>query len=237
MAECRLLLRPPGSTTTPPENAMASDASPTGPAPESLPEEDEFEYEFDPADELEPTNAFVDVVLTRAGEFTLDLIEAVQEHPVLAASLVAAGFGAVVGLVAGSVARHRASSAALAEAAAMQAAAALADSGMSDRWGAAQRRLGETVDTASTALRQRRLVRDGLLKRFRGPSVEELPEDLAEAAQDSAGGVGQAAGGAWRRAQAAGALFPLGLELLRNEIVRDLVAHALAGRLRRSANL
>src|SRR5437868_8895589 len=70
---------------------MAADASPTGPAPESQPEEDESEFEFDPADELEPANALVDVVLTRAGEFTLDLIEAVQEHPVLAASLVAIG--------------------------------------------------------------------------------------------------------------------------------------------------
>jgi hypothetical protein len=237
MAKCRLLRRPPGWTTTPPEKTMASDASPTGPAPESLPEEDEFEFEFDPADELEPTNAFVDVVLTRAGEFTLDLIEAVQEHPVLAASLMAAGFGAVVGLVAGSVARHRAASAALAEAAALQAAAALEEGRFSDRLGAAQRRLGQTVETASTALRERRLLRDGLLSRFRAPSLDEMPDDLAAATQDRAGGASQAAGGAWRKAQAAGALFPLGLELLRNEIVRDLVAHALAGRLRRSANL
>src|SRR6476659_5664498 len=110
---------------------MASDASTTGPAPERQPEEDEFEFEFDPADELEPSNAFVDVVLTRAGEFTLDLIEAVQEHPVVAASLFAAGVGALVGLVAGSLVRRRGPSAALAEAAALSAAAALEDSGLS----------------------------------------------------------------------------------------------------------
>lgn len=216
---------------------MASDASPTGPVPESQLEEDEFEFEFDPADELEPANAIVDVVLTRAGEFTLDLIEAVQEHPVLAASLVAIGFGAMVGLVAGSVARRRSASAARAERAAMQAAAALEESRLPDRLTAAQRRLGQTVDTASTVLRRRRGLRDGLLKGFRLPSLEDAPDDLVAAAQDRASGTSQAAGGAWRKAQAAGALFPLGLELLRNEIVRDLVAHALAGRLRRSANL
>ena len=64
-----------------------------------------------------------------------------------------------------------------------------------------------------------------------------MPADLAAAVKDRASGAGQSAGGAWRKAQAAGALLPIGLELLRNEIVRDLVAHALAGRLRRSANL
>jgi hypothetical protein len=216
---------------------MASDASPTGPAPESHLEEDEFEFEFDPADELEPANAFVDVVLTRAGEFTLDLIEAVQEHPVIAASLVAVGFGAMVGLVAGSVARRRATTAALAERAALQAAAALEGSRLPDRLTAAQRRLGQTMDTASTVLRRRRGLRNGFLKGFRAPSLEDAPDDLVAAAQDRASGASQAAGGAWRKAQAAGALLPIGLELLRNEIVRDLVAHALAGRLRRSANL
>jgi hypothetical protein len=216
---------------------MASDASPTGPAPESQLEEDEFEFEFDPADELEPANAFVDVVLTRAGEFTLDLIEAVQEHPVVAASLVAIGFGVMVGFVAGSIARRRAPSAALAEAAALQAAAALEESRLPDRLIAAQRRLGQTVDTASTVLRQRRGLRDGLLSGFRAPALEVAPDDLIAGAQDRAGAASQSAGGAWRKAQAAGALLPLGLELLRNEIVRDLVAHALAARLRRSANL
>jgi hypothetical protein len=217
---------------------MATEASPSGPTPESLPEDDEFEFEFDPADELEPSNAFVDVVLTRAGEFTLDLIEAVQEHPVVAASLFAAGVGAFVGLVAGSLVRRRASSAALAEAAALSAAAALEDSGLSGRLGGAQRRLGQTVDSAGVALRERRLLRDGLFRGFRRPALDEMPAALAAVdVQDRAAGMSQGAGGAWRRTRAAGALVPLGLELLRNEIVRDLVAHALAGRLRRSAHL
>src|SRR5215210_3042120 len=65
------------------------------------------DYEFDPDDELEPSNEFLDAVLTRAGEFALDLIEGVQEHPVLAASMIATGFGVIGGLVAARVVPKR----------------------------------------------------------------------------------------------------------------------------------
>jgi hypothetical protein len=55
------------------ETAMAGETPPTVPAAGEYPPLDD--YEFDPDDELEPSNEFVDAVLTRAGEFALDLIE------------------------------------------------------------------------------------------------------------------------------------------------------------------
>jgi hypothetical protein len=223
---------------------MATDIPPTGPAPESFPEEDEFEFEFDPADELEPSNEMLDVILTRAGEMTLDLIEAVQEHPVLTASIFAAGVGAVVGLVVGGLIPRRKAPTALAAAAALQAAEALDDAGLPGRLSAAQRRLGQSVESAGATLRERRLLtdgllRDGLLRRLPGRGLDTASEGAAAAAAAAETGAGRVASVVrpWERAQAAGHLVPLALELLRNEIVRDLIAHALAGRLRRSAHL
>ena len=80
---------------------MAGDTPPTvPPTVDYAPLED---YEFDPLDELEPGNDFVDAALTRAGEFVLDVIETVQAHPVLTASVMAAGLGLLGGLVAAAL--------------------------------------------------------------------------------------------------------------------------------------
>src|SRR5205823_4714280 len=85
-----------------------------GEMPPPMPPAGEFsaeDYEFEGLDELEGGNAFLDEVLTRAGEFALDAIEFVQEHPVLAGALVAAGFGALAGLTAAAILPHRRSAA------------------------------------------------------------------------------------------------------------------------------
>jgi len=212
---------------------MASDTPPTGAGPGGLPDDDDFELEFDPADELEPSNEFVDVVLTRAGELTLDLIEGVQEHPVLAASLFAAAIGALAGLVAAALVPRRPSAKQRAALAAERAEAAALPAQLTR----AQRRLGETLETAGAGLRSRRLLGDGVLGGLRR-RVEEaeigLPPGLGTDGQRM---VGDTRGAAWRRAQAARQLLPVAMELLRNEIVRDLLAHALASRVRRSVRL
>src|SRR3954454_9463880 len=114
------------ATTTARERDMATETPPGGPMPGGFDADDEFEFEFDPAEDLEPTNEFVDVVLTRVGEFTLDLIEAVQEHPLLTASLLAAGVGLLAGTIAGGLFPRRRNTAALAAEAAAAAAAASA---------------------------------------------------------------------------------------------------------------
>ena len=79
---------------------MAAETSPTAqpPGEASRPET----YQFEAAEELSPTDAFLDTVLTRAGELVLDVIEGVEEHPLLAASLMAVIAGGAAGfLVAG----------------------------------------------------------------------------------------------------------------------------------------
>ena len=127
---------------------MAANTPPTGTGPGGLPDDDEFELEFDPADELEPSNELVDVVLTRAGELTLDLIEGVQEHPVLAASLFAAAFGAFVGLILSALVPRRPS----AKQRASKAAESLEAAALPLRLTKAQQRLGETLESASAGL-------------------------------------------------------------------------------------
>src|SRR5207248_2680387 len=54
--------RSPPSVTASGEKLMATNTPPTGPTSGSSAEEDDFEFEFDPADELEPSNEVLDVV-------------------------------------------------------------------------------------------------------------------------------------------------------------------------------
>src|SRR4051812_42935555 len=81
-----------------------------GEMPPPMPPAGEFsaeDYEFEDFDELEPGNAMLDEVLTRVGEFALDTIEAVQAHPIVAASLVAAALGGLAGVAVAAVAPRR----------------------------------------------------------------------------------------------------------------------------------
>lgn len=177
-------------------------------------------------------------MLTRAGEFTLDLIEGIQEHPALAASLLAAGFGAVVGLVVAALVPRRPSAAELAARAAAEAAESAAELGLPGRLTFAQRRLGETLGSASAGLRGRGVLGDGVVARLRrGAQEAEVAEQAASAAGGRAGLLGETGSVAWRRAQAARQLIPIAVALLRNDIIRELVAHAIAGRLRRRVHL
>lgn len=177
---------------------MAGEAPPpsSAEASYSIPES----YEFDLDEELAPTNAFLDEVLTRVGEFALDTIEAVQEHPVLAASLVAATFGALFGFVLAWLMPRRPGVARPRPAPARQRAR-----GLWARWAPRGRR-----------------------------PMKQVVEGRREP------GAGDARAAAARTAQQAryvAQLLPIGVALLRNPIVRDLLAQALASRLRRTARL
>jgi hypothetical protein len=281
------------------ENAMASEMPPTTPpeAGYAVPED----YEFDLDDELEGGNEFVDEVLTRVGELALDTIEAIQEHPVLAASLLAAGVGAVAGLVAAKIAPRRrpptvteqaaagaASATALAAGIATRAAEAVAAARLGSRLSETQeeaaRRLGATQEEAARRLSatQQGAARRWFATRERlGSRLADTPERssaVAEGAGERAregSALGQAALAALaamglragerarhaaedvrhsvgrdgshdvaevvaekgERARYLLQLLPLALALLRNPIVRDLLAHAIANRMRRTAHL
>ena len=217
---------------------MASAMPPSSSADESFGMDD---YEFDPDDELEPSNEFLDAVLTRAGEFTLDLIEGVQEHPVLAASMIAAGFGLLGGLVAARVVPQRRPSIAplpIAEPVS-RAAEEASRVDFSRRMSEAQVRVSQATGAASERVRKSALFSDGLLRGL-GDRARSGVGDAASVVADktsSGPSVDSVLSNKARRVQYAGQLVPLVLALLRNPIVRDLVAQALAGRLRRTARL
>lgn len=156
------------------------------------------DYQFDLDNDFGPSNELLDEVLTRAGEFALDTIEAVQEHPVLAASLVAAGVGAIAGLALAKVAQRRPVTVR------EHLAESLVESGLTGAPG-----------------------RFGRWARGRAHQAVEDTERLAQA-QDRKGP------SAARQAGYVAQLLPLSLALLRNPLVRDLVAQLVAHRLRRS---
>ena len=220
---------------------MASETPP--PAPSSGDYPLPADYEFDPAEDLAPSNEFLDDVLTRAGELALDTIEAVQEHPVMAASLAAAGVGMVVGLVAaGLVPRRRSTVDLILEApppAPPPPVAALRD--LPGRLSSTGGRLGEAAGAAGQGLRGSWLFNPPPLRRGGRPAPDASAR--GEAALHALGLDGatldpsSTARRAMDRGRYVAQLVPLTLALLRNPIVRDLLAQAVAGRLRRRATL
>src|SRR5262249_8736156 len=223
---------------------MAGDTPPPAPPPGNCPGADD--YEFDPAEELEPTNELLDVVLTRAGELTLDLIEGVQEHPVLAASLLAAGAGLVVGLIAAPVVPQRRTNAAseaarAARQAAQEAAEAAAGPDLASPFSAAQGRRSRAAASAGQGLRDTRPIRESPLPRMGRRGLDRARETMSDVG-DRLGRDGEGSplpssvGGSARQAQYAAQLLPLVMALLRNPIVRGWIARALTGRLRAAAH-
>jgi len=222
---------------------MAGDTPPPAPPAGNFPGAED--YEFDPAEELEPTNELLDLVLTRAGEFTLDLIEGVQEHPVLAASLMAAGAGLVVGVIAAAVVPHRRAqpardAARAARDAAQEAAEAAAGLDLAGRFSAAQERLSRAAVSAGQGLREARPIRESRLPRMGRRGFERARETVSDVGDRlSRNGDGaplpSSVGGTARQAQYAAQLLPLMVALLRNPIVRGWLASAVTGRLRHAA--
>jgi hypothetical protein len=244
------------------EKAMASETPPNLPPEGSYALPDE--YEFEPDDDLAPGNELLDEVLTRAGEFALDTIEAIQDHPILSGVIAAAAFGAVAGLVAAAVVPRRrpapppppavtAGAAGLATAVAARAAEAAssvrlgrrlseAQEAVGSRLSGAPDRLGDVAGTASRRARDAGVLGEAALAALAALSARaarrtrHTAEDLASTvADDVRPGVGSAVAHGGERAKYAAQLVPLGLALLRNAIVRDLLANAIAGRLRKTA--
>ncbi len=209
---------------------MASETPPPDPVASEFPQVED--YQFEPMEELSPSNEFVDAVLTRAGELALDLIEGVQEHPVLTASLLAAGGGAIVGLVASALAPRR-------RPAALPAVTATTESPggirLTRRLADASGRVGGAAATAGQRVSESGLFQDGLIHRF-GRPARDAAAQVAAAVPTPGQGHGSLGGGL-KRAQYMGQLVPIALTLLRNPIVRDLIAQVVAGRLRRSARM
>ena len=188
------------------------------------------EYEFDPLDELEPGNDFVDAALTRAGEFVLDVIETVQAHPVLTASVMAAGLGLLSGLVAAALAPKPRPSQAQRVAQAVDEAASGAAKAMSGRWARLrQARLTgrglQELETAAVELPERgaRLMRPWA--RHGAESAERLAHELHTMPKSSTSPL--------RRAGYAVQLGPVVLALLRNPLVRDLLIQLVLRQVRR----
>jgi hypothetical protein len=210
---------------------MAAENPPTpSPATEFTPPPD---YEFDPAEELEPSNDLLDLVLTRAGEFTLDVIEAVQAHPVLVGSLAAAGVGVVGGLLAARLVPRRGPATPLADGPlGVQAAAATGRRWL--RWGrgALGHRAREATAVAGELPEQgRRGLRAAVpLLRRGGRTLEGLAGGVE---LPRAGGDGRRT---LQRAQAFAQLGPLAIALLRNPVVRDLVIHLVSRQVRRAVS-
>ncbi|HEY7063288.1 MAG TPA: hypothetical protein VII06_17555 [Chloroflexota bacterium] len=229
-----------------------------GEMPPPMPPAGEFsaeDYEFDALDELESGNALLDEVLTRAGELALDTIEFVQEHPVLSGALVAASFGAFVGLVVAALQPQRRPSAqeqaaAAAAEASARAAEALAGARLGARLADAQEvvggrlsgargRLGRAAEAAQERVREANVLENlGTISGRARDRARESAEDLAAAARrDGGSGLADSVAGQARRAGYAAQLLPLSLALLRNPLVRDLLAQILVNRLRRTARL
>jgi hypothetical protein len=209
------------------------------------------DYEFDALDEMDEGNAFVDEVLTRAGELALDTIEFVQEHPVLSGALVAAGFGALAGLMAAAIVPRRrpapqqqlATSAADAASLAAEAIAAVrlrprltdAQEALGGRLSTARDRLGRAAETANERVREAGVLENlGAL----GGRARERADELASGASRNGGvDLGGAVAAKAQRAAYVAQLLPIAMALLRNPIVRDIIAQMVASRLRRSARL
>jgi hypothetical protein len=210
---------------------MAAENPPTpSPATEFTPPPD---YEFDPAEELEPSNDLLDLVLTRAGEFTLDVIETVQAHPVLVGALAAAGIGAVGGLLAARLVPRRRPTTPLARGqVAAQAAAATGRRWL--RWGrgaVGQRAQEAAAVAADLPEHGRRGLRAAVpLLRRGGRTLEELASGVE---LPRPGGDGRRT---FQRAQAWAQLGPLAITLLRNPVVRDLVIHLVSRQVRRAVS-
>ncbi|HLH22376.1 MAG TPA: hypothetical protein VK066_07620 [Chloroflexota bacterium] len=229
-----------------------------GETPPPMPPTGEFsteDYDFDALDELDEGNAFLDEVLTRAGEFALDAIEFVQEHPVLSGAIVAAGFGTAAGLVAAAlVPRRRPPTAqeqaaataaeATARAAEMLAAARIgsrladAQDVLGSRLSFARGRLGRAAETANERVREAGLLDSLSTLGGRARDRARLAAaDVAAANADDGAGLGDAVASKTRRLAYIAQLFPIAMALLRNPIVRDLLAQVLVNRLRRSARV
>jgi hypothetical protein len=213
------------------------------------------DYEFDALDELDEGNAFLDEVLTRAGEMALDTIEFVQEHPVLTGALLAAGFGALAGLTAAAIVPRRRPTVQQQAAAAASEAAARAAEGLAaarlgsrlteaqdvlgDRLSTARGRFGRAAEVANERVREAGLLDNlsalGGMARERGRTAAD---ELAAAAHRNGGpDVGDVVANKARRAAYMAQLFPIAMALLRNPLVRDLLVQVLASRLRRTAHL
>jgi hypothetical protein len=244
------------------EKAMASETPPNLPPEGSYALPDE--YEFEPDDDLAPGNELLDEVLTRAGEFALDTIEAIQDHPILAGAIAAATFGALAGLVAAAVVPRRrpappppptvtaAGAAGLATAVAARAAEAASSVRLSRRLSDAQEavgsrlsgvpdRFGGVAGTAGRRAQDAGVLGEAALATLAALSARaarrtrHTAEDLASTVTDDVRpGVGSAVAHGGERAKYAAQLVPIGLALLRNAIVRDLLANAIAGRLRKT---
>jgi len=227
--------------TWPWETIMAGDPQPfASPTEEyALPDE----YEFDPDDELEPGNDFVDAALTRAGELVLDLIETVQAHPVLTASLLASGVGLLGGLIAARVAPRKRPAPALPSSSALADELVAVSSERAGRaWSRFNREGGQLLqravdrgrasldDAAAVSDRGRESARFALPRwRRRGEAVvEQARENLSDL--PSMGHGGQAP---FRKAAAVAQLGPLAVTLLRNPVVRDLLIHLAMRQVRR----
>jgi hypothetical protein len=177
---------------------MAAETSPTAQPPGEAPRPETYQFEA-AEEELSPTDAFLDTVLTRAGELVLDVIEGVEEHPLLAASIMAVIAGGATGLlVAGLWPRRPAG----------------------PRW-------------PPLAVSFRGRWPGDVLPRPRAPRLSGRRGRAAPAA----GRLTSTIGRALRQGRYASQLVPIALALLRNPLVRELVAQALAGRLRRRARL
>ena len=226
--------------------------------PPPMPPAGEFaaeDYEFDALDDMDEGNAFLDEVLTRAGELALDTIEFVQEHPVLSGALVAAGVGALAGLTAAAVMPRRrpsrqeqvATSAAEAASLAAEALSALrlrprladAQEALGGGLSTARGRLGRAAEAANERVREAGMLDNltALGGRARERARESADELAGIASRDGGVNVGDAVAGKARRAAYAAQLFPLAMALLRNPIVRDLLVQVLMSRVRRTARL
>ena len=229
-----------------------------GEMPPPMPPAGEFsaeDYEFDALEDLEEGNAFLDEVLTRAGELALDTIEFVQEHPVLTGAMFAAGFGALAGLTAAAILpRRRATAqeqvAATTADAASRAAEALAAARLGARLAEAQGilggglstargRLGRAAEAANERVREASLLENLSVLRSRARERARLTADEVAATTAGGGGpgLGESVAGKARRAAYVAQLFPIAMALLRNPVVRDLLVQMLASRLRRTARI
>jgi hypothetical protein len=140
----------------------------------------------------------------------------VQEHPVLTASLVAAGFGLVTGAVMASVVPRRRPQSQLEQAVAVARTAA-------ER--ASEEGLGAAAKVGPSLLsgwfgRMGRASLDSARM-----AVDELPVPAAQ----------QGVTAGLERTRHLGQLVPIGVALLRNPIVRDLAIHAITTRIRQNA--
>jgi hypothetical protein len=157
---------------------------------------------------------------------------------VLAASIVGIGFGALAGIVAASIVPRRRPKPTLAAVAAAESAVLA----MPGRWSWMRGRVGSVAEEAGHRLHETRLFPEGSVTNLGTRGRDRLRATVegmwaARNGGSPASGVGGELSGRARQARYVGQLVPIGLALMRNPIVRDLVAQAVARRLRRTAHL